>query len=220
LLATHSTNGQSDQTEVSNINILDVPFAAFNVNTELIYAPDTELKLLNFSSRAETYLWSFGDGDSSALFEPEHTYQSEGSYQIKLLAGIDHGSQDINGDGVPDRSLVCYDTAQIVVSARNGGYIKIPNAFSPAESGPTGGHGMSGDNDVFLPIMQGVKTYKMQIFDRWGTKIFETNNPDVGWDGYNKSGSLMSAGVYVYKIEVTLSDGSNDTRMGDVGLIR
>jgi hypothetical protein len=220
LLATHSTNGQSDQTEVSNINILDVPYAAFNVNTELIYAPDTELKFLNFSSRAETYLWSFGDGDSSSLFEPEHTYQSEGSYQITLLAGIDHGSQDINGDGVADRSLVCYDTAQIVVSARNGGYIKIPNAFSPAESGPTGGHGMSGYNDVFLPIMQGVKTYKMQIFDRWGTKIFETTNPDVGWDGYNKSGSLMSAGVYVYKIEVTLSDGSNDTRMGDVGLIR
>jgi hypothetical protein len=50
--------------------------------------------------------------------------------------------------------------------------------------------------------------------------VFETNDPDIGWDGYDRSGSLMSAGVYVYKIEVTLSNGSRDTRMGDVGLIR
>jgi gliding motility-associated-like protein len=149
-----------------------------------------------------------------------HTYQNEGTYQVTLLAGIDHGQQDINGDGIADGPIVCYDTAKMIVTARNGGYIKIPNAFSPNEGGPTGGRGMSGFNDVFLPIMEGVKTYRMQIFDRWGTKVFETNDPDIGWDGYDRSGSLMSAGVYVYKIEVTLSNGSRDTRMGDVGLIR
>ena len=60
----------------------------------------------------------------------------------------------------------------------------------------------------------------MQIFDRWGTKVFETNDTEIGWDGYARSGDLMTAGVYIYKIEVTLSNGVNDTRIGDGGLIR
>ncbi|MBT1686842.1 gliding motility-associated C-terminal domain-containing protein [Fulvivirgaceae bacterium PWU37] len=220
LIATHSTTGESDQLRVSEIKVLDVPYAAFTVNNNVIYAPDTELKLLNFSSRAETYQWSFGDGETSSLFEPVHTYQKEGMYLVTLQAGIDHGSQDVDGDGTVDGPLICSDTAATQVTVREGGYIQIPNAFTPDESGPTGGQPSgAGINDVFRPIVRGVKTYRMQIFNRWGTKIFETEDPEVGWDGYSPAGELMRAGVYVYKIEMTLSNGEQDTRMGDVGLI-
>lgn len=221
LTATRSSTGESDQMRISDIRTLDVPYAAFNISSDVIYTPDTELKLLNFSSRADTYQWIFGDGETSSLFEPTHAYQNAGVYEIFLLAGIDHGQQDIDGDGVMDGSLVCYDTAKMQVTARDGGYVRIPNAFTPDENGPNGGRSSrEGFNDVFLPVMQGVKVYKLQIFDRWGTKVFESNDPDIGWDGYDQAGELMSAGVYVYKIEVTLSSGAKDIRMGDVGLIR
>lgn len=221
LVATHSATGDSDETQLSNIRILDVPYAAFNVSSDIIYAPDTELKLLNFSARATVYQWFFGDEETSSLFEPVHAYQKEGIYQITLLAGIDHGLQDVDGDGIADGPLVCYDTAKMQVTARDGGYIKIPNAFTPDENGPTGGRAVSGGfNDVFRPIVQGVSAYKMQVFDRWGTKIFETIDAEVGWDGYDRSGELMKAGVYIYKIEIILSNGAHETRMGDVGLIR
>lgn len=221
LTATRSATGESNQKQISDIRILDVPYAAFNTNRDIIYASDTELRLLNFSSRAQTYLWFFGDNETSSSFEPTHTYQNEGTYQITLVAGIDHGNQDVNGDGITDGALVCYDTAKMLVTARDGGYIKIPNAFTPDENGPSGGRvAIGGFNDVFLPIMQGVKMYKMQIFDRWGTKIFETTDTEVGWDGYNQAGELMKAGVYIYKIEVTLSNGAKETRIGDIGLIR
>ncbi|MBT1707896.1 gliding motility-associated C-terminal domain-containing protein [Fulvivirgaceae bacterium PWU5] len=220
LIATHAATGESDQVQVSDIRVLDVPYAAFTVNNNVIYAPDTELKLLNFSSRADTYQWSFGDGETSSLFEPTHTYQQEGAYFLTLQAGIDHGQQDVDGDGSTDGPLICYDTAATQVAVREGGYIQIPNAFTPNESGPTGGQPSGeGINDVFRPIVKGVRTYKMQIFNRWGTKVFETEDPEVGWDGYNAAGELMHAGVYVYKIEMTLSNGEHDTRMGDVGLI-
>ncbi len=221
LTATRSTTGESATTESQDIKILDVPYAAFNTSSEIVYTPDTELKLLNFSSRAEIYQWSFGDGETSIFIEPTHSYQTAGVYQITLLAGIDHGPQDIDGDGITDGSLVCYDTAKMQITARDGGYIRIPNAFTPDENGPTGGHAHNaGFNDVFLPIMQGVQSYRMQIFDRWGTKIFQTDDADTGWDGYNQAGELMPAGVYVYKIDVTLSNGTKDARVGDVGLIR
>jgi gliding motility-associated-like protein len=153
--------------------------------------------------------------------EPVHSYHKEGTYRIILVAGIDHGQQDSNGDGVTDGLLACYDTAAMEVTVRDGGYIEIPNAFTPDENGPNGGRAPTGGfNDVFMPIMRGVEAYKMQIFDRWGTKVFETQDPEIGWDGYDRSGTLMKAGVYLYKIEVTLHNGVQDTRFGDVGLIR
>src|SRR5690606_2324579 len=100
--------------------------------------------------------------------------------------------------------------------------LDVPNAFTPDQGGPSGGRvsGGGGYNDVFYPMVKGVTSFKMQIYDRWGTMVFESNDPDIGWDGYDKSGTLMTAGVYVYKIAVTLSNGFKDVRMGDVALIR
>ena len=69
----------------------------------------------------------------------------------------------------------------------------VPNAFTPD------GKGL---NETFKPSISGMKDYKMAIYTRWGQKIFETKNPDEGWDG-TASGSLAQDGVYVYTIEFT-----------------
>lgn len=222
LTATHAATGEFDETQLTGIQVLDVPHAAFNLQQEVVYVPDTELKVLNFSNRAQLYEWRFGDGNTSYDFEPSHAYQEDGTYLVTLLAGIDHGAQDIDGDGTTDGPLVCYDSAQQQVIAKDGGYLDVPNAFTPDQGGPSGGRvsGGGGYNDVFYPMVKGVTSFKMQIYDRWGTMVFESNDPDIGWDGYDKSGTLMTAGVYVYKIAVTLSNGFKDVRMGDVALIR
>ncbi len=60
----------------------------------------------------------------------------------------------------------------------------------------------------------------MQIFDRWGTLIFESKDKNVGWDGYDRNGRLMTAGVYVYRLVMRLSNGQRTTKVGDVTLIR
>jgi hypothetical protein len=88
-------------------------------------------------------------------------------------------------------------------------------------------------NDVFLPIVKGIDldepgTFLMQIFDRWGNLVFESRNDadpaaDVkvrGWDGYDRSGNLLPAGVYVFKLQLRLSDGQKVTQVGDVTMIR
>jgi gliding motility-associated-like protein len=73
-------------------------------------------------------------------------------------------------------------------------------------SGPGGGTGGNGTfNDVFLPIVKGAEEFNMQIFDRWGNLIFESNSSNIGWDGYDKNGRLLPAGVYVYKLTIRLS---------------
>jgi gliding motility-associated-like protein len=65
-----------------------------------------------------------------------------------------------------------------------------------------------------------VEEFEMDIFDRWGNLIFQSKDRNVGWDGYDRHGRLMPAGVYVYKLVLRLSDGQRTTKVGDVTLIR
>ena len=185
--------------------------------------PDTEVDLLNDSQGANEFVWKFGDGRESIEREPPaYTYNLEGLYTIELEARYNHGMKDLDGDGTLDENVTCTDTASQVVTAKEGGATKIPNAFTPNPNGPTGGHvdGGSGLNDAFLPITSGVQEFDMQIFDRWGNLVFESKDKNVGWDGYDKDGRLMPAGVYVFKLILRLADDQRETRIGDVTLIR
>ncbi|MBS3914537.1 MAG: gliding motility-associated C-terminal domain-containing protein [Bacteroidetes bacterium] len=71
--------------------------------------------------------------------------------------------------------------------------IYIPNAFTPD---------INGLNDNFNPTSGGLKTYEMRIYNRWGEKLYDTENVEIGWDGmYN--GSPAPMGIYVYVIDYT-----------------
>lgn len=92
----------------------------------------------------------------------------------------------------------------------------IPNVFTP-----------DGDNlnDEFKPILNCqnlIEKYSLQVFNRWGNKVFETSNLLEGWDGkINNSQSPMD--VFVWKILYTVNlDGQvlEKTTSGDVTLIR
>lgn len=67
----------------------------------------------------------------------------------------------------------------------------IPNAFTPNSDGL---------NDTFGAVGEGIIEYNMQIFDRWGNLIFESNDMKVQWDGTYHN-ELVPNGVYVYKID-------------------
>ena len=64
-----------------------------------------------------------------------------------------------------------------VQSNNNYNPIPIPNAFTPNNDGL---------NDEFKPFNSNVSEYKMLIFNKFGEKIFESNDINLGWDGYFK----------------------------------
>lgn len=93
-------------------------------------------------------------------------------------------------------------------------YLNIPNSFSP------NGDGL---NDYFLPrelLSSGLKSFKMDIYNRWGENIFTTSNVDGrGWDG--KFNNLpQQVGVYVYLIEAEFSNNVKKNFTGNVTLMR
>ena len=81
------------------------------------------------------------------------------------------------------------------ISNNNFSPIPIPNAFTP------NGDGL---NDSFKPFPSLVTDYKMSIFNKFGEKVFESFDINIGWDGYFK-GKIVQ-GVYVYVIEFKLDD--------------
>jgi gliding motility-associated-like protein len=93
-------------------------------------------------------------------------------------------------------------------------YIDIPNSFTP-----------NGDNmnDWFLPrqlLSRSVKTFKMNIYNRWGQEIFTTTNiSGRGWDG-KFNDEPQQQGVYVYLIELSFADGRSEKYQGNVTLLR
>ena len=58
-----------------------------------------------------------------------------------------------------------------------------------------------------------------KIFNRWGQKVFETEDPNIGWDG-NFNGKPQPIDVYIYVLDVEYDDRSKIRKTGDVTLIR
>ncbi len=88
----------------------------------------------------------------------------------------------------------------------------IPNLFTPNGDG---------SNDMFGIFTDdlSVKQFSLKIFNRWGEKVFETNNHLQGWDGFY-NGETAPAGNYIYDTFITYVDGKTEKRKGSVMLIR
>ncbi|MEL7222729.1 MAG: gliding motility-associated C-terminal domain-containing protein, partial [Bacteroidota bacterium] len=88
---------------------------------------------------------------------------------------------------------------------------RVPNVFSP-----------NGDevNNVFKPFFLGqVDQVEVQVYNRWGQLIFESNDPNnPGWDG-TKDDKPAPSDVYIYRVLVGL-DGTTVEEKGNVTLVR
>lgn len=88
--------------------------------------------------------------------------------------------------------------------------IFIPNVFTP---------NADGNNDIFKVYCNIITAMQMRIYNQWGELIFESSNTGMGWDGTYK-GKQQPIGVYIYVIKLTLSNGKQVTKKGDINLIR
>lgn len=88
--------------------------------------------------------------------------------------------------------------------------VHIPNSFSPGIS--------EGLNDQFGPEGLYIENYEMQIYNRWGQKVFETHKGEI-WDG-KYQGNLVPEGIYIYHLIITGVNGRTKSYTGNVLLVR
>lgn len=104
----------------------------------------------------------------------------------------------------------CTDSDTITVSVEN-----IFNYFMPTGFSPNG----DGVNDILQVKGRGIDYISLKIFDRIGEKVFETTDPETGWDG-KVLGLRMNDNTFVYKLEVTFCNGETVKEHGSLMLAR
>jgi gliding motility-associated-like protein len=73
---------------------------------------------------------------------------------------------------------------------------------------------------VFKPYLSGiVKEYHFEIYNRWGQRVFTTDNIDIGWNGYF-NGKLCAQDVYVYKAWGKYLNGQTFVKSGDITILQ
>jgi len=109
----------------------------------------------------------------------------------------------------------CADSACVTISVEvpciNSYY--LPNAFSP------NGDSENDELKVYFGNLACVKEYKLAIYNRWGEKIFESEDPAEAWDG-NRGDNDMGTQVVAYCLHIVFTDGSKVDKRGNVSLLR
>ncbi len=146
-----------------------------------------------------TYHWDFGDGTSSAEEDPIHRYRLRESKNVLVRFTVTNQYE-------------CSDDTTAWLPIVDNFAFYVPSAFSPNGDGK---------NEEFLPKVNDVDFYQLDIFNRQGQLVFRTNSTEIGWDG-TLGGSPAPPGVYVWKIQYSRAFNPNDIipREGTVILLR
>ncbi|HRG59368.1 MAG TPA: gliding motility-associated C-terminal domain-containing protein [Bacteroidia bacterium] len=111
---------------------------------------------------------------------------------------------------VTDVNTGCSAIDTINVYVTNEFNIFLPTAFSP---------NLNGTNDDLFLRGTGIKSFTLDVFDRWGLKVFTTSDQNVGWDGTHNDKPVL-AGVYAYYLKYEKFDGTFGELKGNINLIR
>ncbi len=107
----------------------------------------------------------------------------------------------------------CAASSVVTVSVEPDHTVFIPNVFTPNNDG---------NNDVFeiYGKLKGLVYLEVQVFNRWGEKVFESQDHHFKWDG-TYQGVMQNPSVFVWQLKLVWLDGHmEELRNGTVTLIK
>ncbi|MBK9283940.1 MAG: gliding motility-associated C-terminal domain-containing protein [Sphingobacteriaceae bacterium] len=173
--------------------------ALFSPNPNLSCIPFDEntVSFIDLSNGGSSGMWTF-DG-TTKTYSPgvgfSHEFKNPGNYTVKLL---------VSNEGN------CTDEFTLPICILENTDIFIPDIFSPNNDGA---------NDVLFVRGNGIKELQFAIYDRWGSKVFESKDKLMGWDG-TINGKPAEPGTYAYFLIVKMNNDKEIKQKGDVTLIR
>lgn len=161
------------------VPLIPPPYSNFESRSKPEEFIDPLVQFDNESSGALTYEWHFGDGNISYQENPEHSYDTSGVFLVMLIA-------------YNEPHYGCADTTFQYMEVDPMFTFYVPSGFTPDNDFL---------NDTWGPVGQSFEyeSYNVQIYDRWGKLIWQTDNPEKFWDGtMRSSGKDVKQGMYVY----------------------
>jgi gliding motility-associated-like protein len=112
---------------------------------------------------------------------------------------------------ITDSVTGCSDTISAVLIVYADEDIRMANVFTPNNDSI---------NEVFNFVGTGVKVSNLKIFNRWGEKLFESDDQRKGWNGKTANGVLCPEGAYFWQLYVQMQSGKKGYYSGSVTLLR
>jgi gliding motility-associated-like protein len=171
--------------------------ADFYCTPDTAYLLTPDFACYDQSIDALTWHWDVQYQDFSTP-DIEVGFQDTGNHTISLIVTDENG---------------CVDTMSVDVFVTLSATFFLPTAFSP-----------NGDqkNDFFLGkgYTYDIKSFNLEVYDRFGELVFSTTDYNEGWNGRHKNeGALADTGAYVYKLTYTTSS-STKYKHGQLMLVR
>ena len=187
----------------SAVCIDPLPNSYFSTNPSAFNEDNQNVIFNNGSTNAVSYIWDFGNGNTSTQATPSFTFtQNRGGHTVTLTAVSALGCIDVYSIFIPfsDNSDIFY----------------VPNTFTPDDDE---------HNQTFQPVFtSGFDPYsfEMTIYNRWGETVWVSKDAAQGWDGtYGLNGRKVQDGVYVWKITYKSKETDKKrTVTGNVNLLR
>lgn len=165
---------EAKATKVNEAEVKPLPQARFTTEKIDFDAKNTTIQFVDSSIDANQWFWDLGMGNLSSIQNPQIKYNDTVTLPVTLIIS--------NAKG-------CFDTLTKSVFVAPDFFFHVPNAFTP-------------NNDPLNPTYGGegtlyYKEYNLQIYNRWGQKVFEAKNPLERWDGTYKGKDCIE-GQYTY----------------------
>lgn len=184
-------NTLTSDTITQTVTVYQPPVVEISDSITILEGTNT---ILSIETDANNYVWTPSSSLScdeclSTLSEPDSTTE------YSVLVTADNG---------------CEVTVQVVVTVVSVEAIGIPSAFSP-----------NGDqvNDILFIEGAGISKMNFNIYNRYGQKVFESVDQDIGWDGTFK-GKEENPGIFAYTLEYVLNNGDTGVLKGNVTLVK
>lgn len=196
---THYTVSVSDECQTftvegtTTVTVIE-PDADFIISSHTLFE-DLPITFQNLTVGGNTYVWEFGDGQTSTMVHPNNTYDVPGTYYVTLIA---------------TNYLGCKDTITKPITIQEEYWIYVPNTFTP-----------DGNqfNNTFKASMINIREVDVTIYDRWGILVYESKSTRWEWDGTYKD-ELVPDGTYTYKIKYTTRTGIYGEFVGHVNVLK
>jgi gliding motility-associated-like protein len=191
-------NGCTDTDQIV-VTVVATPVPNFTASPTEGYSP-LVVDFQNLSTNATNYSWNFDDGspviDTGTLDSQNHEFIDIAEYNVTLTA--DNG--------------VCITsyTSIVIVKPIEDIELYIPNIFTPNNDTK---------NDMFWIDAKHVTSMHVEIYNRWGNKMFTIEDVNTKWDG-TVEGKEAADGVYFFKYIIDGKNGLRYTGQGNVQLIR
>lgn len=183
------------------ITVYPTPVANFTLTPDLGNVVEPQVAFTNQSQDYTKWYWMFGDSNNldSVNSNPTHYYQTNDAtyYYAVLTVQNQYG---------------CQDTAKHKVTIEPEFMFYIPNTFSPNNDDV---------NDEFTGVGIGILEYELRVFDRWGAKVFQSNDIKQGWNGKMRGyDEDCKEDVYTWKVELKNVFKKSYNYVGHITLLR